>query len=44
MIVEDISHIKSDTAGIPISSEEIQHALKIIHMKKAPGPGYVLTC
>ena len=32
-----------DTAGIPITSEEIQHALKIMPMKKAPSPDGVLT-
>ena len=35
--------IKLDTSGIPITSEEIQHALKRMHMKKAPGPDSVLT-
>ena len=33
-----LPHITPDTADIPITSEEIQHALKIIPMKKAPGP------
>ena len=32
-----LPHIKPDTAGIPITSEEIQHALKKMPMKKAPG-------
>ena len=38
-----LPHIKPDTAGIPITSEEIQHALKRMPMKKAPGPDGVLT-
>ena len=33
-----LPHIKPDRAGIPITAEEIQHALKRIPMKKAPGP------
>ena len=37
-----LPHIKPDTAGIPITSEEIQHALKIMPMKKPPGPDGVL--
>ena len=36
-----IKIIRLDTAGIHITSEEIQHALKIL--KKAPGPDGVLT-
>ena len=38
-----LPHIKPDTAGIPIFSEEIQHGLKSMPMKKAPGPDGVLT-
>ena len=38
-----LPHIKPDTAGITITSEEIQHALKRMPMKKAPGPDGVLT-
>ena len=36
-------HIKPDTAGIPITSEAIQHALKRMSMNKSPGPDGVLT-
>ena len=32
-----------DTDGIHITSEEIQHAVKRMPMKKAPGPDGVLT-
>ena len=38
-----LPHINPDTDVIPISSEEIQHALNIMPMKKAPGPEGVLT-
>ena len=38
-----LPHIKPDTASIPITSDEIQHALKRMAMKKAPGPDGVLT-
>ena len=34
---------KDDTACIPITSQDIQHALKRIPMKNAPGPDGVLT-
>ena len=37
-----LPHIKLDTDGIPITSVEIQHALKRMHIKK-PGPDGVLT-
>ena len=36
-------HNKHDTADIPITSEEVQHALRRMPMKKAPGPDGVLT-
>ena len=36
-------HIKPNTTGICITSQEIQHALKRMPMKKAPGPDGVLT-
>ena len=38
-----LSHIKPDTAGIPITSGEIQYALKRMPMKKSPVPDSVLT-
>ena len=38
-----LPHITPDKADIPITSEEIQHALKRMPMKKAPGPDGVLT-
>ena len=38
-----LPHIKPDTAGIPITLEEIQPALKIMSMKKVPGPDGVLA-
>ena len=38
-----LPHIKPDTAGILITSEEIQHVLKMMPMKKASGPDGVLT-
>ena len=38
-----LPHIRPDTAGISITSEEIQHALKRMPMKKAPGHDGVLT-
>ena len=33
-----LPHIKPDIVGISITSEEIQHALKRLPMKKAPDP------
>ena len=38
-----LPHITPDTADITITSEEIQHALKRMPMKKAPGSDGVLT-
>ena len=38
-----LTHSVPDTGGIPITSGEIQHALKIMSMKKAHGPDAVLT-
>ena len=38
-----LPHITPDTAGISITSEEIQHALKRMPMKDPPGPDGVLT-
>ena len=38
-----LSHNKPDTTGIPITSEEIQRALKRMPMKEAPGFDGVLT-
>ena len=38
-----LPHIKPDTAGIPITSEEIQHVIKRLPMKKASGHDCVLT-
>ena len=38
-----IPHVKPDTTGTPITLEDIQHTLKIMPRKKAPGPDGVLT-
>ena len=38
-----LPNIKPDAEGIPITSEEIQHALKMMSMEKALGPDGGLT-